>query len=106
MLLRIEKIEDPLGFRLIGELDASNVDQLSAALKPAIETGGDIRLDLTELGFMDSSGIQAVVRAARDLEERGNLILMQPGDVVRRLLELIPITRLTNVEVVQDASGS
>lgn len=105
MLLQIEKTEEPKGLRLTGELDASNVEQLGAALRPDIDAGGDVVLDLSGLRFMDSSGIQVVVRAARDLEGRGNLILLQPGDAVRRLLELIPISRLENVEIRADSRG-
>ena len=105
MLLEIEKTEEPRGLRLSGELDASNVDQLSAALESEIAQGGDVTLGLAGLAFMDSSGIQAVVKAARDLGDRGTLILLQPGNAVRRLRDLIPITQLHNVEV-HDGSES
>ena len=99
MLLEIETTQEPRGVKLTGELDASNVDDLSSSIRRMIEEGGDLTMDLGDLRFMDSSGIQVLVRAARDLSERGNLILLNPGDVVRRLLELIPVTRLDNVEV-------
>ena len=105
MLLEIEKTQEPRGFRLTGELDASNVTDLSAALEPEIQAGGDLTLDVSELRFMDSSGIQVVVRAARGLGERGNLVLLHPTDVVRRLLELIPVARLDNVEVRERPEG-
>jgi anti-anti-sigma factor len=100
MLLDIEKTEAPRGFRLIGELDASNVSSLSEALQPEIDRGGDLTLDLAGLAFMDSTGIQVIVRTAQGLEGRGDLILVSPGNLVRRILELIPVQKLDNVRIV------
>jgi len=102
MLLDIERTEAPKGFRLIGELDASNVSSLSEALQPEIDRGGDLTLDLAGLAFMDSTGIQVLVRTAQGLEGRGNLILVSPGSLVRRILELIPVQKLDNVQIVGD----
>jgi len=102
MLLDIEKTDAPRGFRLIGELDASNVSSLSDALQPEIDRGGDLTLDLAGLAFMDSTGIQVLVRTAQGLEGRGDLILVSPGTLVRRILELIPVQKLDNVRIVGD----
>jgi len=102
MLLDIEKTDTPRGFRLVGELDASNVTSLSDALQPEIDRGGDLTLDLAGLAFMDSTGIQVLVRTAQGLEGRGDLILVSPGNLVRRILELIPVQKLDNVRIVGD----
>ena len=102
MLLDIEKTEAPRGFRLVGELDASNVASLSEAIQPEVERGGDLTLDLAGLAFMDSTGIQVLVRTAQGLEGRGDLILVSPGTLVRRILELIPVQKLDNVRIVGD----
>jgi anti-anti-sigma factor len=99
MLLQIERLDSGRGFRLIGELDASNVNELRDALDPVVEGGGDVTLDLAGLAFMDSSGIQILVTTAQDLGDRGTLILVSPGSLVRRLLSLIPVERLENVRV-------
>ena len=104
MLLQVERIDDPRGFRLIGELDASNVGMLSDALEREIARGGDITLDLGGLAFMDSSGIQVLIKTAQGLPE-GRLILKSPGDLVRRILTLIPMDKLANVEII-DEEGS
>jgi anti-sigma B factor antagonist len=103
MLLKIEKTDDPRGLRLVGELDASNVDVLTAAIEPEIQDGGDLTLDLAGLAFMDSTGIQVLVRTAKSLHGRGDLILVSPGSLVKRILDLIPVEKLDNVSVVDDA---
>jgi len=66
--------------------------------------GGDLTLDLGGLAFMDSSGIQVLIKTAQDLSDQGRLILRSPGDLVRRILSLIPMDKLTNVEIVDDDS--
>jgi anti-anti-sigma factor len=70
--------------RLSGELDLVSEPMFQSALARA--DGRPIRIDLAELAFMDSTGLRALLSAAReipDLELRGPL---QPA--VRRLLEL------------------
>jgi anti-anti-sigma factor len=104
MLLQIERTESPRGLRLVGELDASNIDQLSDALAPDLDKGGDLTLDLAGLAFMDSTGIQVLVRSAQELNGRGTLVLVSPGSLVRRILELIPVERLDNVRIEEDES--
>ena len=99
MLLQIERISTPRGLRLVGELDASNVTTLSDAIQDEVADGGDLTLDLAGLAFMDSSGIQVLIRTAQSLEGKGRLILVQPGELVRRILDLIPLTKLENVEI-------
>ena len=106
MLLDIERTDRPRGFRLVGELDASNVTSLSEVLKPEIDRGGDLTLDLAGLAFMDSTGIQVLVRTAQGLEGRGNLVLVSPGNLVRRILELIPVQKLDNVEIVGEEDAT
>ncbi|HEX9377715.1 MAG TPA: STAS domain-containing protein [Actinomycetota bacterium] len=102
MLLDIHATDSPRGFRLVGELDASNASTLSEVIQSEVDRGGDLTLDLAGLAFMDSTGIQVLVRTAQSLEGRGNLILVSPGSLVRRILELIPVQKLDNVEIVGD----
>ena len=102
MLLQIERTGSPRGFRLVGELDASNAGQLWDAISSELDQTGDLTLDLSGLAFMDSSGIQILVNAAHGLADHGTLILVSPGPLVRRLLALIPVERLENVRVEGD----
>jgi anti-anti-sigma factor len=102
MLLQVIKTDTPRGFRLVGELDASNVGALTDALEAEIRRGGDITLDLTGLAFMDSSGIQVLISTAQSLRSNGRLVLVSPGDLVRRVLSLIPMEKLANVEIIDE----
>lgn len=94
MLLEIEEVREPRGFRLAGEIDLSNAHALSQWLMPATEDGGDLTLDLSELRFIDSSGIRVLVQAFQTLETKGaRLILRSPLPPVREVFDLMDLPR-------------
>jgi anti-anti-sigma factor len=55
-----------LRLMLVGELDVAVVDHLSLRLRELRKGGYGVRLDLSGLGFIDSSGIQELMRAVAD----------------------------------------
>ncbi|HWK29683.1 MAG TPA: STAS domain-containing protein [Solirubrobacter sp.] len=69
---------------LSGELDLVSAPQLTEALAGA--AGRPITIDLRELAFMDSTGLRALLGAARDHGELKLAGPLQPP--VQRLLEL------------------
>src|ERR671924_634621 len=88
MLLEILETERPRAFRLVGELDISNADSLGALLEREVRGDGDITLDLSELTFIDSSGIRVLLKAMNALQGRGTLVLLSPTTPVRQVLTL------------------
>jgi anti-anti-sigma factor len=70
--------------RVSGELDLVSEPQFEDALAKA--AGKSIRIDLTELTFMDSTGLRALLGAARAHERLTLDGELQPA--VQRLLEL------------------
>ena len=102
MPLRILRTENSAEVRLVGEADISNVATLAEALRADVQRGGDVVLDLAGLTFMDSSGIQLLIKASKDLDGRGRLKLIAPGDLVRRTLQLVAVDRIENVEIIDD----
>jgi anti-anti-sigma factor len=51
-----------LRLMLIGELDVAVVEHLSSRLRELRKGGYPVRLDLSDLEFIDSSGIQELIR--------------------------------------------
>jgi anti-sigma B factor antagonist len=47
---------------LSGELDLAGERQLEAAIDAARESGGPLTIDLSDLAFIDSSGLRVLVR--------------------------------------------
>lgn len=74
---------------VIGELDMSNVDELRTALDGC---GKRVRLDTTELTFIDSTGLAVIIEAH---EEKGpDRFELIPGPATSRILELTQLDQL------------
>jgi anti-anti-sigma factor len=102
MLMTTIRTERPRGFRVAGEIDMSNEGALSRLLAREAADGGDITLDLSELAFIDSSGVRALLQAARNLAGRGRLVLTGMRPAVRRMFDLMGVGRAPGV-VLGDA---
>ena len=75
--------------KLLGELDLSTTAQLEACLNGLGADGADVRLDLSGLSFCDSSGISAMVTAAKRVRKcGGHLSIVSPQPAVRSVLEI------------------
>jgi len=92
--IEIERIAHGLALR--GELDAASAPELEVALREALLTSdGVFVLDLCDLEFMDSGGVNELLRARSLLgrEERALALVCPPGSV-RRVLDVIGIDDL------------
>jgi anti-anti-sigma factor len=98
-VLKIDRTDEPRGFRLAGELDMAGEPPFTEALAPEIGREGDLTLDLSALTFIDSTGIQALIKTAENLRDHGRLILYAPGKTVRRVFELMRLDTAPNVEI-------
>jgi anti-anti-sigma factor len=91
---------------LSGELDLSQAGALKQQLGHALDSlssGGDtptsLVLDLQNLTFIDSSGIQVLVAAKRRCLEHGVELSLRLGDSqVRRMLSLAGVAQFLGVE--------
>jgi anti-sigma B factor antagonist len=83
-----------------GDLDMASTDTFHRVLAPSLRRGGTVVVDMTNLDFMDSSGVHVVIEAAKELEGRGCLLLHGVHDPVKRLLDLVGITAIHNIHVM------
>jgi anti-sigma B factor antagonist len=100
--MRIERIDS--GLALGGELDIAAAETFDAALQEAlIDSHGAFLLDLTDVSFMDSSGVNALLRARALLgrEERALGLICPPGPA-RRVLDVIGVTDLFTLFPARD----
>ena len=73
---------------LIGELDVAGIDPLNEATRH-LPANGHVTIDLSELAFMDSSGIRVLMSLdLRSRTERWTLALRAPQPQVLRVLTL------------------
>ena len=79
-----------------GEIDMDNAGELVDAIERA---AGIAVLDLSGVTFIDSTGLQGLLRAQKEARQRGDdLILRHPSNAVRRLLELTGLSDGFTVE--------
>jgi anti-anti-sigma factor len=89
MGLTIERVANPPGFRLIGEIDVSNAETLDGDLR-GWSAHEDMTLDLSDLGFIDSSGVRILVDAIVRLRgSNRRMILIGPSPPVERVFEIL-----------------
>jgi anti-sigma B factor antagonist len=86
----------PPGVLLHGELDVATAPQLTAVLDATIrESRGAFVVDLSDVAFLDSSGVHALLRARAQLgREERQLVIVCPSGPARRLFEVAGIDDL------------
>ena len=79
-----------------GDLDVVGAPDLRQAVVVAVADGARlIALDLSDLDFVDSFGIGAVVGALKRLRQRGgDLALVCPSSRIRRVFEICDLDRI------------
>lgn len=102
--------------RVSGEVDLFNSADLRAGLLEGIEAGGDMAVDLNEVGFMDSTGFGVLVGILKRMREAGRtLVLARPQPAVTRILAVTGLDRVFPVydsvdefskEVVREPIGT
>jgi anti-sigma B factor antagonist len=88
--------DDVIIFALGGELDLSVAAAAWSAIAPAIEErGAMLVLDLTELEFIDSSGIALLYRLSHARPDRENLrLLPSRHEGVNKVLDLTEVAEI------------
>jgi anti-sigma B factor antagonist len=74
------------GFKIVGELDMATADQLRTALE-AWDRTGVLVLDVSELRFMDSSGLRVLLEVIGSRNgNQGTIKLSHPTSQVQKVL--------------------
>lgn len=91
LAVEIEPIRDSTVIvRLKGEVDISSAHLLTNQFSEmAADPHSTAILDATEVTFMDSTGLHALVEGKRALHDKGTRIFLVPSRQVRRVLDLV-----------------
>jgi anti-anti-sigma factor len=84
--------------RLSGELDLATDEDLLTAFRSVSNDGSEVILDLSELEFIDSTGIRAFMTIAKEASPRG-LVLRSPRRAVRKVIDLTRLEEAAGVRV-------
>jgi len=79
-------VESATFVRVVGDIDTSNASRLAAAIDQPVS----VRLDLTDVGFMDSSAMAVLTRAYTKHHVQGTeLVICRINGMPRRAMELM-----------------
>ncbi len=86
-----------------GEVDLATAPQLRRRLIELVNGGcRDLVVDLSKVGFIDSTGLGVLVGARRRIKEaEGDLVLVVPQDTIRALFR---VTGLTEIFTIVDSA--
>jgi anti-sigma B factor antagonist len=81
----------PRVLRAAGELDVATVPRLLLEVADLVEAAAGLVLDLTEVTFLDSSGVRLVDRIGQECARRRvpYRVVAPPGHRARRILEIV-----------------
>jgi anti-sigma B factor antagonist len=88
MRVTTEALAEAVVVRLAGDLDLATAREVTAALEDATAriAGERLVLDMTHVGFIDSTGLRVLLRAATPLDRP--MVLVAPSGPVCRILDL------------------
>ena len=102
MTLKIEKSNNAekkaWEFKLGGEIDISNADQLKTQIEAALaETKQNIELDLAELVYIDSTGLGVIIAAHSSIKKDGFGVKVYGAvGAVKKLLTVSSLDKILN----------
>jgi anti-sigma B factor antagonist len=98
MTIAIEPQESATVIRLEGRFDAHVTAAFRTRFEEASASNSRVVVDLSAVGFVDTSGLAALVQGMKHCREReGDLRLAAPRDPVRIILELTRLDRAMRV---------
>jgi anti-anti-sigma factor len=104
--IKSEHNGDAIVYRLRGSLDLATAPSLRAALIEAANEGKhEIIVDLSQLEFLDSTGLGALIGAhRRAMENGGRVRLIVKEGPIQRLLTITGLMRILAVYGTMDAA--
>jgi anti-anti-sigma factor len=103
--LIISRQARPTGLRLVGAVDASNVESVVKVLASALngDSDHDVHIDLARLEFADVSGIRALVQAAESADERHRMIIHGLPPLMEKVMNVVGWTDLRSLSISEAA---
>jgi anti-anti-sigma factor len=103
-MANFEITPDGHGFIVSGELDLANASSFAVAFREALPAGGPCTVDMRPLRFMDSSGVQTIIAAAK-LVPDACIVLHGVHGEVQKVVEMTHIEAVPNLHVIPCTIG-
>ncbi len=85
---------------VVGEIDLNTVDILENAINQALEKKKDLIIDMTDVKFIDSTGIGLLVQTYKKLKQDNNTItVLNARENVRKVFKITCLEETFNMGV-------
>ena len=94
------RVDDRVALTFVGEIDATNAEIVDSFLTRALvvdDPPREVVLEMSGVTFIDSNGLSVLVRHRRAAGERTTVVIENPADHLRRLLEITALDALFEV---------
>jgi anti-sigma B factor antagonist len=94
--------------RVRGEVDIYTAPRLKEAVVAALNSGAQsLAFDLSQVGFLDSTGLQVLMSAKKRTAERGGEVyIIGAGGQIRRVFSLLSLERIFRLCRETDLPGT
>jgi anti-sigma B factor antagonist len=97
--VQIESENGTVCVAVSGALDIAASDRVWEAIEPTLRGADAITFDLSNVSFVDSTGLSTMIRAYKCLGQRKEaVIIRRPGRAARRVIELSGFDQLVTIE--------
>ena len=80
---------------LDGEIDMDKTDEVKGVIFPVIDSGKNVALNLSNVQYMDSSGISVLIESHQKALEKGAKLVIK--DVSKSVLKVIMMAKLEQI---------
>lgn len=87
-----------LTMQIIGRLDASNAQELTDALNKALGGVKELIFDFSQLKYIASAGLRALLMAQKRMNKQGSMKLCHVDETVMEVLEMTGFSDLMTIE--------
>lgn len=96
---KIEIIDDIQTIKLIGDLDVYSEDEFKSFIDEEVDPNKDVRIDLKELDYLDSTGLGMFMNIYKMVNENGKEIkIINAKDNIQKLFKITDLTDLFDME--------
>lgn len=100
MSVEITTAEIDTGYviRVEGEVDLSSSPDLRSVILKGCKTNGVLAVDLSAVGYMDSSGVATLVEGLKSCSgQKKEFVLLHPSEAVMKVLKLSRLDSLFDI---------
>ena len=90
--------QDRLYFAPVGRLDTMTAWEFEKTLTDSLENINELVLDLTDLIYVSSAGLRAILKAHKIMSRRGGMKVIGVGEMVSEIFEVTGFADMLTIE--------